>query len=147
MNKVNLGSKAMNKCSRFFALAADFNVIPKKNMTKKFIGIFSIVALFFVSSSMADYSKHFSEVNGKIRKGQSKQTIIELLGKPLEIKIIAKSHKFIWGPEEEFWDKIPIGTRLEVWKYEFSDGHLNLYFINEGDQLDYRVFAPKGVTY
>ena len=116
-------------------------------MTQKLIGIFLIVALFVITSSMADYAKHYSEIKGKIKKGQSKQTIIELLGKPLEKKIIAKSNKFIWGPEEEFWDNIPMGTRLEVWKYVFSDGHLNLYFLNEGEQLDFIAFAPKGVIY
>lgn len=116
-------------------------------MTKKLIEIFFIAALFVFFSSIAGCVQHYSEVKGKIRKGQSKQTIIELLGKPLEKKIIAKSNKFIWGSEEDFWDKIPMGSRLEVWKYVFSDGHLNLYFINEGEQLEYIAFAPKGVIY
>jgi hypothetical protein len=40
-----------------------------------------------------------------------------------------------------------MGSRLEVWKYEFSDGHLNLYFINEGEQLEYIAFAPKDAIY
>ena len=73
--------------------------------------------------------------------------LIELLGKPLEKKTIYKSNKFIWEPEENFWDIIPMGSRLEVWKYEFSDGHLNLYFINEGEQLEYIAFAPKDAIY
>jgi len=40
-----------------------------------------------------------------------------------------------------------MGTRLEVWKYKFSDGLLNLYFLNEGEQLDFIAFASKGVIY
>ena len=122
---------------------AEFIVMSKK----KLIGIFLIVALFVVSSFIAGCVQHYSKVKGKIQKGQSKQAIIELLGKPLEKKLIAKSNKYIWGPEEEFWDKIPMGIRLEVWRYEFSDGHLNLYFINEGEKLEYITFAPKGVIY
>jgi hypothetical protein len=114
---------------------------------KKLIGIFLIVALFVVPSFIAGCVQNYSKVKGKIQKGQSKQAIIELLGKPLEKKMIAKSNKYIWGPEEEFWDKIPMGIRLEVWRYEFSDGHLNLYFINEEEKLEYIAFAPKGVIY
>jgi hypothetical protein len=121
--------------------------MSKKNITKKLIGLFFIVSLSVVSFSIIGCEQHYSEIKGKIKKGQSKQTILELLGEPLEKKIMAKSNTFIWGPEEDFWDKIPMGTRLEVWKYKFSDGLFNLYFLNEGDQLDYKAFAPKGVIY
>jgi hypothetical protein len=121
--------------------------MSKKNITKKLIETIFIVTLFVISFSIIGCDHYYSDVNGKIKIGQSKQTIIELLGKPLEKKIMAKSNKFIWGPEEDFWDNIPMGTRLEVWKYKFSDGLLNLYFLNEGEQLDYKAFAPKGVIY
>ena len=61
--------------------------------------------------------------------------------------ISVKRDKYMWGTEESFWDDIPMGTRLELWGYDFSDGGLNLYFINGGDHLDYKAFAPKGVVY
>lgn len=121
--------------------------MSKKNITRKLIEIIYIVTLFVISFPIIGCEHHYSEIKGKIKKGQSKQTLIELLGKPLEKKITTKSNTFIWGPEEDFWDKIPMGTRLEVWKYKFSDGLLNLYFLNEGDQSDYKAFAPKGVIY
>jgi len=114
--------------------------------TKKLIAI-GLIAAFFIFSPIASYAKDYSDVEGKIEKGQSKQAIIKLLGEPLEKKYIVKSEKFIWGPEEEFWDDIPMGTRLEVWRYEFSDGNLNLYFVDYGDNLDYKAFARKGVVY
>lgn len=122
--------------------------MSKKNILKKQVEIIFIVALFVVSFPIiGSCEHHYSEIQAKIAKGQSKQSIIKLLGKPLEKKIIVKNNKFIWGPEEGFWDNIPMGTRLEVWKYKFYDGLLNLYFINEGEQLDYKAFAPKGVIY
>jgi len=121
--------------------------MPKNKMMKKSINIILIGALFFVSYPLTCYAKDYSAVEGKINKGQSKQAITELLGEPSEKKVIGKRNKYIWGPEEEFWDAIPMETLLEVWKYEFSDGHLNLYFINEGERLDYKAFAPKGVIY
>jgi len=100
--------------------------MQKKRMIRKLIDIILIGALFFVSYPLTCYAKDYSAVEEKINKGQSKQAITELLGEPFEKKVIVKRNKYIWGPEEEFWDDIPMGTLLEVWKYEFSDGHLNL---------------------
>lgn len=114
-------------------------------MRKQFIGV--ICAVIIVSYPVACYAKAYSKLEGKITAGQSKQEIKNLLGEPAEKKIIVKRNKYIWGPEEEFWDKIPMETILEVWGYEFSDGHLNLYFINKGDRLNYKAFSPQGVIY
>ena len=80
-------------------------------------------------------------------KGQSRQDIITILGNPYETKITSKNNRFIWGPEEDFWDQIPMSSRLEVWCYKFSDGQLNLYFVNEGETLDFIAFAPAGGVY
>ncbi|MBI4685754.1 MAG: hypothetical protein HY755_11205 [Nitrospirae bacterium] len=118
-------------------------------MNKKLF-VIVLISAFFISSSLVCHAKDYkdySEVEGKIEKGQSKQEILKLLGEPDEKKIIVKNKKYIWGPEEEFWDEIPMGTRLEVWRYEFSDGNLSLYFVNEGENLDYKAFARKGVIY
>ncbi len=115
-------------------------------MTKT-LGTIILISAFFISSPIACYAKDYSEVEGQIEKGQSRQAIVKFLGEPVGKKFIVKNQKFIWGPEEEFWDKIPTGTRLEVWRYKFSDGNLNLYFLNEGERLDYKAFAPKGVVY
>ncbi|MBI5674303.1 MAG: hypothetical protein HZC48_00545 [Nitrospirae bacterium] len=116
-------------------------------LSNKLLATFLICALFIISPPSASHADPYSEIEGKLKEGQTKEKIIELLGKPLAKKIIIKSSRFIWGPEEEFWDKIPMETQLEVWEYQFSDGHLNLYFINAGDRLDYKAFAPKGVVY
>lgn len=116
-------------------------------MKKKLLKIIMIGVLFLVSYPLVCHAINYSTIEGKINKGQSKQTIIELLGKPIEKNIIVKHNRFIWGPEEEFWDDIRMETRLEIWKYKLSDGNLNLYFINGGEHLDYRAFAPKGVIY
>lgn len=83
----------------------------------------------------------------KIEMGESKQKILQSVGNPYKIQNRIKSEKYIWGPEEEFWDKIPIGAQLEIWKYNFPEGHLNLYFVNGSEELNYQAFAPKGVVY
>jgi len=62
---------------------------------------------FFVSYPLPCYAKDYSAVEGKINKGQSKQAIVELLGEPVQKDVIVKRDKYIWGPQEEFWDEIP----------------------------------------
>ena len=96
---------------------------------------------------LADDSKTYEQIKTKIKAGQSKQTVREKLGPPDMIISSVKSNKYIWGPEEEFWDKIPMGAKMEVWRYTFSDGGLNLYFIDGSEKLDHIAFAPKGVVY
>lgn len=117
------------------------------NMTKRLTELLFIASLLSVSYPVACHAANYSEVEGSLKKMQSKQTITALLGRPHEKSMHVKRNKFIWGPQEEFWDEIPMETRLEVWKYEFSDGILNLYFIDAGERLDYKAFTPKGVVY
>ena len=54
------------------------------------------------------------DISQLVRIGQTKREIREIFGAPYEIKIIKKTGEHIWGPEEEFWDKIPNNTNLEV---------------------------------
>ena len=105
------------------------------------------VLICFPPSCFADDSKAYDQVRKKIDIGQSKETINELLGPPDRIINSTKRNKYIWGPEERFWDEIPMGAKLEVWSYTFSDGGLNLYFVDGSEELNYLAFAPKGVVY
>lgn len=109
--------------------------------------IYLIILIYFFTSIIPGCSEDKSISHSGILVGQSKQTIIELIGDPDETKNTRKNEKYIWGPEEEFWDEIPIGSRLEIWGYDFTDGHLNLYFVNGSDSLTYKAFAPQGVVY
>ncbi len=106
-----------------------------------------IIIIVCITASISGCNNKYADFRDKIRKGQSKQALLKLFGDPYEKKIVIKSQRFIWGPEEDFWDKIPMATRLERWSYNISDGHLNLYFLEEGGTLDYIAFAPKGVVY
>lgn len=104
------------------------------------------IAIIYVFS-LAGCSREYAHFEGKIMKGQSRQDIIGILGNPYGTKIFTKNNRIIRGPEEDFWDQIPISSRLEVWSYRFSDGQLNLYFVNERETLDFIAFAPAGVVY
>ncbi len=82
-----------------------------------------------------------------VQVGQTKREIKSIFGNPDKIKNFNKPEGPIWGPEEEFWDKIPSGSKLEVWSYINDAGNLNLYFIGSNNHLNYKAFTPKGVVY
>jgi len=112
------------------------------NMNVKIIIVFSVLAWCGVAC-------HEKQDNVRaVQVGQTKQEIKKRLGEPYEIKFIKKTAGPIWGPEEEFWDKIPNDTLLEVWSYKSDEGHLNLYYTGtNNNRLDYKAFAPIGVVY
>ncbi len=110
-------------------------------MNVKPIIFFSVLVFALVASAEEQ------DISKMVQVGQTKQQIINILGDPYEKKIINKSGEPIWGPEEEFWDKIPDGTKLEVWKYKNDAGTLNLYFTDDNNHLYHKAFAPNGVVY
>ena len=98
-------------------------------------------------SNQEDISSSINDISNLVQVGQTKKHIQENLGEPYKIKFIKRHSGPIWGPEEEFWNDIPLGTNLEVWQYKIASGHLNLYFINTSTTLSYIAFSPKGVVY
>lgn len=79
--------------------------------------------------------------------GVTKDYIKARLGEPYEKLSFPKTKDAVWGPEEEFWDKIPNNSVLDLWRYQDDTGHLNLYFKEGDERLAYKAFAPKGVVY
>jgi len=75
--------RQVRKSKNKFCLSI-IRAMQNKSMTKKLITIILSGALFFVFSSSVCYAKNYSEIEGEIKKGQSKQTIIKLLGEPIE---------------------------------------------------------------
>lgn len=96
---------------------------------------------------MLNASVYAQELVQLVRIGQDKREIVKALGEPAEKIRTEKSSEYIWGPEEEFWADIPMGAKLEVWRYGTKNGQLNLYFINDSDHLSFKAFAPAGVVY
>ncbi|NOX98444.1 MAG: hypothetical protein GXP30_01730 [Verrucomicrobia bacterium] len=83
----------------------------------------------------------------RVQAGQTKEDVKRILGEPYEILAITKTKGPIWGPEEEFWDKIPNDTALTMWRYKNATGNLNLYFKEDEKRLFFKAFAPVGVVY
>jgi hypothetical protein len=86
-------------------------------------------------------------MEGLVEVGQSKEEIQLELGSPDEINTYLKASEHIWGPDESFWSEIPMGTTIEVWRYQGESGQLNLYFLRDRSSLSYKAFAPTGVVY
>jgi hypothetical protein len=105
--------------------------------------ILTTLPIFFLLISCAEAQ----DISQLIKAGQAKEEIKKIIGSPNEIEKIVKSVEHIWGPEEEFWSKIPMGTKLEVWRYKNKDGQLNLYFEENKNTLSYKAYAPAGVVY
>lgn len=134
--KFSLGHQTSMLFIRFYE-----HYVSRINMKVKKIILLSVLAIFVIS---CNEEKDFFQL---VQVGQTRQEIKNILGDPCETKIIKKTVEHIWGPEEEFWDKIPNGTKLEVWRYKSDAGNLNLYFTGNNNHLDYKAFAPEGVVY
>lgn len=88
-----------------------------------------------------------SQMARQIEVGYTKFEVTKVLGTPDETSRYQKTEEQIWGPEESFWSDIPMGTRLEVWRYKSDGGSLNLYFLDNESVVSYKAFAPEGVVY
>ena len=108
--------------------------------------VLKISFLFIFLSCAGEKSNQLNSVRD-IKVGQSKAEISRLLPAPDEIQHISKTTEIIWGPEEAFWDEIPIGTKMEIWVYGNKDSLTRLYFLDDNDTLAYKVTEPKGVVY
>jgi len=103
-----------------------------------------ILVIIILLASSCSEKKNTSTL---VEIGQTKEQIRKVLGEPFEIRNFNKTSTVIWGPEEEFWDKIPNGKMLEVWHYKDSNGQLNLYFVERNDYLSYKAYVPNNVVY
>ena len=84
---------------------------------------------------------------GRVEIGQTREEIQRLLGRPSERRLERKTSEIIWGAEESIWSDIPLGTELEIWRYDDRNGRLTLYFVGQDGRLTYKVYSPAGVVY
>lgn len=106
-----------------------------------------LLYLLFIFLSCAGEKSNQLNLVRDIKVGQSKAEIRKIFTAPDEVQHITKSTEIIWGPEEAFWDEIPIGAKLEIWVYQNKDSLSRLYFLNDNDTLAYKVTEPKDVVY
>ena len=81
----------------------------------KIIAALAVAVQLFFAFSLVSQAREYAEVSSLIHTGLARQEIVKILGEPTARGMTAKTQRYIWGPEEGFWDRIPMGTSLEVW--------------------------------
>jgi hypothetical protein len=79
--------------------------------------------------------------------GTSRSLILKALGEPPKKSELEKKSVTIFGPMEGWWDKLPDGSKIEIWDYPESKGTLQIYFLDNGDSVWHTAFAGKNVDF
>lgn len=115
--------------------------------------IFSILIVFIVSC--ADRTPLHSE----FYIGTSRDEITSRFGTPTRIQTFTKQGHAIWGPIEDYWDRVPQGSSVEIWSYrsklnlEGADesyvqtGETELYFVDSSNTVNAIGFHFDGAVY
>lgn len=84
--------------------------------------------------------------------GDSKLEILDRFGEPAIAAEHKKNDEPIWGAIETFWANVPVGSAVEIWRYDSEDpsmgkGQIELYFVDDSMQVNGIGFSPNGVVY
>jgi hypothetical protein len=81
------------------------------------------------------------------RPGMARSRIVQQFGPPATRQTFHKSSEAIWGPIEDFWSRVPVGSTVEVWSYRVRGGSVELYFVDGSEQVQGTAFAPEGAVF
>lgn len=81
------------------------------------------------------------------RVGATRSEVLEAFGAPSRTQSLRKVDAAIWGPIEDFWPRVPDGSRVDVWTYRVDGGDLELYFIDGSERVQGLGFAPEGAVF
>jgi hypothetical protein len=78
----------------------------------------------------------------------SSEAVEQALGEPSEAHLLIKRTESIWGPQEDWWNRVAMGDTLRTWSYEIPDeGSFSVYFKGDSDTVSFTAFMPHGVVY
>ncbi len=83
----------------------------------------------------------------EFRIGATREQITDRFGMPQHTQIFHKTGSAIWGPIEDFWPEVAIGSTVEVWSYRVQGGSAELYFVDNSNQVQGTGFAPEGAVF
>lgn len=81
------------------------------------------------------------------RVGATRAEILAEHGRPQSEQVMTKRGDAIWGPIEDFWQQVPLGSSVEIWAYPVEGGSLELYFVDGSEQVQGTGFAPAGAVF
>lgn len=90
--------------------------------------------------------------------GMSRATILERYGEPDRTSRLRKQDDRVWGPIEDFWPRVALGSTVEIWQYRTTAeweadsgrrtrGTTEVYFVDRSPSVSGLGFAPEGVVY
>ncbi len=83
----------------------------------------------------------------QFQSSQSRVQLLERFGPPAHRKSFHKTGEGIWGPIENFWPKVPLGSTVEIWTYPVRGGTVELYFVDGSERAQGAEFSPEGAVY
>jgi hypothetical protein len=83
----------------------------------------------------------------EFRVGATRDQVLAIFGAPSRQQTFIKKDEHIFGPIEDFWMRVPFNSAVEIWTYRAKGGSIELYFVDESEQVLAMGFAPDGVVY
>lgn len=84
---------------------------------------------------------------GDFQVGASRSEILAAHGAPARKQSLTKTGPAVWGPIEDFWPRVPLGSSVEIWDYPVEGGTLELYFVEGSERVQATGFAPEGAVF
>jgi hypothetical protein len=89
----------------------------------------------------------------------TRDEVLEKFGKPQSTQLMTKSGEGVWGAIEEYWAEIPLGAKVELWRFDSEivmeapegnykqAGQTELCFVDDSDKVNGLGFYIKGAVY
>jgi len=115
--------------------------------------IYSILIVFTVSCADT------TPLHSQFHIGTSREEITSRFGAPTRIQTFTKQGQAIWGSIEDYWERVPQGSSVEIWAYrskinlEGADesyvqtGETELYFVDSSYSVNAIGFHFDGAVY
>jgi hypothetical protein len=84
---------------------------------------------------------------GEFQVGASRSELLKQHGAPIRQQTLVKRDNAIWGPIEDFWQQVPVGSSVEIWAYPAEGGTVELYFVDGSDHVQGTGLAPQGAVF
>lgn len=97
--------------------------------------------------------------HSEFQPGATREQLTKQFGTPSRIQSFANQGQVVWGPIEDYWDQVPIGSSVEIWAYRSTmiledaethhvqAGETELYFVDDSNSVDGIGFHVKGAVY
>ncbi len=129
------------------------NPFSRLNLNNNHGLLLIIISLIYLACSepVPEHSQFFI--------GMTRNEVLGRFGKPKRSQVLTKYGNHIWGPIEDYWHKVPMGAKVEIWAYDsemnmksdknsyMQEGQTELYFINDSGKVDGKGFYIKGAVY